>query len=218
MAECIECWRARRGLVPENGWVSSEEWKPVLNKLILILGSKAEIARRMKQNTQFFSRPRDKMRAPQFRQMEQLLVVEEKKLGIKFYNRGEAEIIDPEPFASILWKFFKDWIAERPLHTQGAQHDYFLHSDIDDENNEEEPIIDFMGPWQLLSDKTGIDIRRIQAFARKEIPQVPWSQADALLQAMNLTHYIFDGTIQVKPNPRWSMETYLDYMRVRGCI
>lgn len=204
MPECIECWRVRHGRDPQGRWVQEAEWKPVVLRLVEILGTKTAVADALGENKQLFSRKRKdgRIRGGKFRKMERLLHDLEK--GTK-WNQGEAEIIENEPFGSILRQFIDDWNKDRP---QGQEGGKTIKKEVY-----------FMGAIDWLAEKTGIHPRRVAAFKDNEIERIPFTQADALLQAMNLTHYMgLHGIIQPKPNPQWSMETYLEYMRERGCI
>lgn len=194
-SECIECWRARRGYSPDGGWVSRDEWMPVVTRLVTIAGSKAELCRMTGKHIGFFSRGRDRMSRRVLRELEQLLA-ELEKTEVNLQGRSEPDIYDPEPFASILKKFIDDWNEERPMDSSSS---------------------DFQGVIEWLHEKTGIHPRRILAFRKCEIERVPATQVDALIQAMNLTHFLYDGTLVSKPNPLWSMESYREHMRRSGC-
>lgn len=194
-SECIECWRARRGYAPDGGWVSRDEWMPVVARLVNIAGSKAELCRATGKHIGFFSRKRDRMSRRVLRELEQLLS-ELEALDTNYQGRSEPDIYDPEPFATVLNKFIDDWNEERP----------------------QDSSYEFQGVVEWLHEQTGIHPRRILAFRKREIERVPATQVDALVQAMNLTHFLFDGTLVSKPNPLWSMESYLDHMRRSGCV
>lgn len=210
MAECIECWRSRRGLDPAQRRVDRAEWVPVMTRLIEIVGSQAEVARKIGRFPSTLSRAKtnNQMGADLFRDMQNLLrdVEVEQKGNHVNWKRGEAEVVDAHEFSVILKKFAEDWLRERPKNSWSGT-----------ETLEEDEKEGFYGPVDWLAEKAELNVRRVQAFLNEEIENVPLSQADALMQAMNLTH-LWGITIHVKPNPQWSMESYMAYMKERGCI
>jgi hypothetical protein len=41
---------------------------------------------------------------------------------------------------------------------------------------------------------------------------------DKILNGLGLEHWINDGTLTIVPNPRWTQENWITYMKERGCI
>lgn len=203
-SECIECWRARRGHDPKLARIPKAEWLPVVTRLVSILGSKSALSELTGKYKGFYSRQRDKMDARVFRELEELL----SELEGRRSGHGEAEVLeDKNLFAAILNNFMEEWRRERPPDDVVANG----HFAQDKQHN-------FIGVLEWLSSKTGIHERRIREFQHGKVERVPLSQADALIQAMNLTHLFWNGTLKVIPNPLWSLQKYLDYMRERGCV
>ena len=207
MAECKACWRARLGRDPASGLVSAAEVNLVLGRLVALLGSKAEIGRRLKKPPSVLSRNRKHMTVRLFSELQGLLAELERANGMRGRTKGvsHAEIVDPEPLGQLVRDFIKKWRKERPI------------SHIED-GTSAWGANEFVGALDYLYANSGIDQRKIRGIVNNEYSEIGDSIADALLQAMNLTHLMHDGTIQSRPNPRWSMEAYLAYMRERGCI
>jgi len=128
------------------------------------------------------------------------------EIDVKSNRSGEAEVVDSEPLGSILREFAEKWHKERP-------------TGLDQGTNQlgSGDIPYFMGGMMWLAEQTGIHRRRVGGIANGEFERVPLTQADALLSAIGSLALI-DGTIVPKPNPQWSMEAYIAYMKERGCI
>jgi hypothetical protein len=132
----------------------------------------------------------------------------------KFRNMGEPEIVEAEPLASILRRFCVNWLKEYPQENNSQVRSKSMYG---------EKGVYFMGPIQYISEKSGIDPRRISGMCNGEFPRVGLTQADAVLAAINMNHLLMakEGEtpeIPIKPNPQWSMEKYQEYMAERGCI
>lgn len=134
-----------------------------------------------------------------------------------------AEIVEAEPLGSILRKFLDDWEIQYPKSASAGQQTASRNASrkangfLLDETRDSSSAPYFMGGIQYLAEKSGVNERLIRGIKNNEYDLIPWKDADPLIQAMNLTHYI-DLIIQVKPNPYWSMEKYQAYMAERGCI
>lgn len=139
---------------------------------------------------------------------------------------GKPEVVTAEPLGSILRKFCEDWKRERPTGYDAAgKSRAYRNSPVQvssytyispDEEIEVEPS--FFGPEAWISEKTGINVRSIRGIRNGEYPYVPFEKVDAILQALNLTHYLYNGEIEVIRNPKWSVEAWQEYMADRGCV
>lgn len=76
---------------------------------------------------------------------------------------------------------------------------------------------DQVGPAQWLAAASGVSERTIWGITSGEREHIGLSKADALLMAVELPHFLQDGTIDVIPNPRLSQERWAEYMQERGC-
>ena len=74
-----------------------------------------------------------------------------------------------------------------------------------------------MGPIDWLSEKTGLGIRAIFRITNNETKWTSLSVADKILTAIGSYHKIGTGEIRVVPNPTWTTEKYVEYLRSRGC-
>lgn len=75
-----------------------------------------------------------------------------------------------------------------------------------------------MGPMDWLKEMTGIHIRRIHGLVKGEYETVNLSQAELVLMTIDREYLLSNGTIQVIPNPNWSLEKWTAYMERMGCI
>lgn len=119
---------------------------------------------------------------------------------------GEAEVVHGQQLSVVLKKWIVEWLSDRPLNEARAGQAF---------SKRENRAATAMGPIQFLAEKTEIHIRRVSAICNGEMDFVPWSQADKLLQACNLTHLTRNNEIQVISNPNWSMERWIAYMQER---
>jgi hypothetical protein len=206
MAECKDCWRARKGANPDKVWVDQAEFNIVLSRLLSFCGSKAEICRKLGKHLGTFSRKRGHVTVGLLREMQTLLAQLEKEHGINGrMNAGHsAEICDPEPLGQVVRDFINKWRREWSIDSINGNAGWL--------NGQ------FLSAYDYLHEKSEIDPRKIRGIASNEYREIAWPIVDALLQAMGQSQLVYNGTIQVKPNPRWSTEAYLNYMRERGCI
>lgn len=116
----------------------------------------------------------------------------------RYNGAGEAEVVPGYQLAPVIREWVVRWLAERPSDTE-----------VDKTR--------FMGPWEWLSEKTGLPVRRISGMANEEFPTVGLSRADKVLSAMGKQH-LLGGEIQVVQSPNWSLEKWMEYMQERGCI
>ena len=118
------------------------------------------------------------------------------------YNgSGEAEVVLGEQLSSVLNEFREQWYKERPRDTFRPD-----KSSI------------FMGPVDFLVHHSGCSYRKIHGIMKGEYRTVSFSTAEKLLQAIDREYMLSNGTIRILPNPNWSLEKWVNYMKERGCI
>lgn len=131
-----------------------------------------------------------------------------KNNDLKWYDSptSPAEVVLTSELGPILMKFQEDWYRDRPKdHSPNG----ISHSKQADH---------FMGAFQVLQERSGIDQSTISKYANQKVKRVALVTADKLLQAMNLPHYLHNGRVNPIPNPAWSQERWVEYMSERGCI
>ena len=69
-----------------------------------------------------------------------------------------------------------------------------------------------------IAEVTGLNPRRIYGIIRNEYKTVGLTTAEKLLMAIDKEDYIASGHVRVIPNPNWSFERWVNYMRERGCV
>lgn len=116
---------------------------------------------------------------------------------------GEAQVVFGAQLAEILKEWRDLWELER---TEYEQSSYGRPAGSG-----------VMGPTQYISTQTGIDRRRVSGIVNGEWKFIPLSQADAVLSAIG-KDYLIGGFLHVIPNPNWSMESWVEYMKERGCF
>jgi hypothetical protein len=211
-SQCIDCRNFYLGRGPDSGLIPMEQAQPLLDRLFQLAGGKTIAAMALGLQRNYFSRGQASIRRKTFNDCRALL---EKLDQDRHWNRGEAEIVDPEPLGSVLRAWIVKWLAERPILSQ---------SDIDEDqtgsyHSERRKVVGmhFMGPLEWLAEKTEINIRRVSGICNGEFERVGLSQADALLTAIG-EPYLLGNEIPVRANPTWSMESWLAYMASRGCV
>lgn len=70
---------------------------------------------------------------------------------------------------------------------------------------------------QILSEFSGLNQRRINGIRNTEMKFISLGDADKLLVAMGMEEYLLSGNLIPVPNPNWSYESWMDYMREKGC-
>jgi hypothetical protein len=127
-------------------------------------------------------------------------------LNGKRYNRNTpAEVVMAAQVAPLIEEFMEEWKKERPW---GGKGDYGRH----------EETVYFYGPMEYIADQTGLSSRRISEYKSGRINAMPLEIAEAILMAIDKEYLLSRGDIQVVPNPNWSQERYIEYMRERGCV
>lgn len=200
ISQCIACRNYYLGRDADAGLISVADAMPMLERLFELAGGKTHAAARLGLPRNYFSRQQTAIRRVTFNKARRLLEELDRE---RHYNRGEAEIVDPEPLGSVLRAWVVTWLAEHPL------------PDNDPQLRNGSPA--HMGPVQWLAEKTEIHIRRVSGICNGEFERVGLSQADALLTAIG-EFDLLGFEIPVKMNPTWSTETWHAYMAARGCI
>jgi hypothetical protein len=121
-----------------------------------------------------------------------------RELHPNYNGKGEPEVVPCYQLAKILNEWIEKYVADRPLR---MAEDGGAFGET------------FMGPIAWLVDKTGLNERSIHRIIKEEIKVVSLTQADLLLTAID-RHL---SEVQVVPNPNWSLERWIDYMKERGC-
>jgi hypothetical protein len=119
---------------------------------------------------------------------------------------GEAEVVHGWALANVVRAWVDQWQRERPSYHVEAGKDPTTVN------------IAFVSAFVWLADKTGLNVRRINGIAAAEFTYVGVTQADAILTAIGKSHYLTNGEINVIPNPNWSRERWVAYMKERGCV
>jgi hypothetical protein len=122
----------------------------------------------------------------------------------RYHGQGEAEVVPAFQFVKFMQGWIDQWYADRPVGV-------FTPQAYKGAGNT------FYGPIAFLAHHTGINERRVRMIVKGNLPFIPLSDADQILQAANLGHLLSTGEIQVVPNPNWSPEKWISYMRERGC-
>lgn len=134
-------------------------------------------------------------------------------------RQGQAEVVTAEPLGSILRKWCKEWVAERPISTYigDRRAGWGARTENAAEYTPFAEAVYVMGPVQWLAEKTEIHIKRVGDICNGKLPHVPLTDADKLLAAIGRPDVI---GIEIQPmrNPNWSLEKYVAYMAERGCI
>jgi hypothetical protein len=78
---------------------------------------------------------------------------------------------------------------------------------------------DITGPWEILSSRTGINVRRLSLIVNEDesVPYISLTQAEKLLIEIEQQHLLATGEVRVIPNPRWSVLRWVKFMAERGC-
>lgn len=196
-SQCIACRNHLLGRLPDSGLISWNDAEPVFERLFALTGGRREaaIAIGLPERSLLPNRLRPKIRVRTFNLARDKI----SELEQDIWNRGEAEVVLAEPLGSYIRAWVVRWVAERPRPQEKGKRG------------------EFYGPINWLSDQTEIHISRIEQISNGKHPRVPLWQADRILTAMG-ENYLLRQDIKVIPNPVWSMETWYEHMRERGCI
>jgi predicted lipase len=119
---------------------------------------------------------------------------------------GEAMVVQGFQISTIMRKWITNYLKDRPHNHRST-----------DENGTAGVPNDFIGPIELLAEKTGMHIRQVSRICNGELKTVQESQAEKLLIAIDESYRFSNGEIQVVPNPNWSNERWIRYMQEQGC-
>lgn len=123
-------------------------------------------------------------------------------------GRGEPEVVLSSQLAPLMNEWRKKWDAEHSRHAPTPTRSG---------RNKRVDYDSSMGPLDWLSEKTGINARRLNGMMRQEMKHISLSQADLVLVAIDRLD-AFHHTVLIIPNPNWTMERWTGYMTERGCI
>lgn len=183
-----------------NGWVAIKDVQSVFDRLIVIYGTKAKVAKALGIHKQGFLNPNKKLiqRKTLNRAMallkEHEVDLHQSKLGGSY----PLEVVE----SALLSKILRAWVV------------IYLKERTDERNH------NFMGPTKVIADRAGISERQASAYINDTTP-TPWigvATADKVLIAIDQHYVLMDGTLPVIPNPSLSMEAWIDWMGRKGCI
>lgn len=127
------------------------------------------------------------------------------RLVTSYNGKGEAEVVPGYQLAEELQAWCKAWLAVRP---------YGMFRQGEERNGG----ADFVGPVQYLAHETGLDVRQISRLCNNEQVTISYTQAELVLMAIDREYLLSNGSIQVVPNPNWSLERYIEWKEQRGCV
>lgn len=167
--------------------------KPVFDKLFVIYGSKAAVARELgitKQGISAITR-RGKINQTTLDKALALLAKNKQPGG-----NIPLEVVDANLFALILRAWVVKYLADRPQSRQ------------------------FTGPTAAIAFWAGISERTVSRYVNNdsENPWVDINVAERLLIPIEEENALRDGRLPVFPNPSLSMELWMTRMKERGCI
>lgn len=76
-------------------------------------------------------------------------------------------------------------------------------------------VRDVITPLQWLAAEAGYTLRSLHRITHQEY--VGLRAADRILTAIGWQHMLVNGEIHVVPNPSWSQEGWMRWMKERGC-
>lgn len=202
MSECKDCWRVRQGT---DYSVAVENVLPLIDRLVGEVGSNEALCARIGvyRNQISVVRRQKRVRGKFVEKLKALDAEIAKEKMTVWQKTMEPEVVEAEPLGQTLRDFCRDWINEYP-----ASSDQLA-----------------MGPINWLHEKTkqpniGVQMseKLISLICNSKKQFVAFSQADALLTAIRKDEMLRNGEIKVIANPTWSLETYMAYMKSRGCI
>jgi hypothetical protein len=113
--------------------------------------------------------------------------------------------VNSQDLAPVLDKWIKIWNIERPSQR--------FSNDEQGWQQEEK----FISAMDYLESQSGINRRRIYDIVNMRQRYVTLRVAERLLMAIDREYMLKTGEIPPIPNPHWSQEYWLEYMRQRGC-
>jgi hypothetical protein len=121
---------------------------------------------------------------------------------------NEPEVVKTEDLRRILLEWQDQWYAERvklkPLSGWARE-------------NSRSENVPRIHPLDWLSFETGYSRKRFEVIISGKFEWTTLPVADALLTAIGHPEYLHTR-LQIVPNPHWSNERYVSYMRRRGCM
>ena len=123
-----------------------------------------------------------------------------------YFKQGEPEVVPTYQLAVVIREWSLRFLADRPR-DQWQTGKTFVDSGMPE----------FMGPVDWLTKETGIDQRQISRITTEETVTTSLTVAEKLLMAIDREYMLANGEIQVVPNPSWSLDQWMSYMRERGC-
>lgn len=183
------------------GWVEIANVQPVFDRLIVIYGTKAKVAKALGIHKQGFLHPDKKLiQRKTFNKALDLLVEHEKvDHAIRNITGGvPLEVVE---------------VAELSIHLRNWVVEYLAdHPDVRNSI--------FAGPTKVMAFRSGLNVKTVSMFINNTYitPFVSVYVADKILTGIELQHLLSDGTIKVIPNPSLSMESWVKWMEIKGCI
>jgi len=68
-----------------------------------------------------------------------------------------------------------------------------------------------------IAERSGLQDRAVKRILYEQ-KWVTVYVVDKILNGLGLEHWINDGTLTIVPNPHWTQEKWIAYMKERGCI
>lgn len=194
MSECSDCWRRRQGT---DYSVSVQSVLPIIDRLVEECGSAEAVCARIgvSRNQISVVKRQQRVRGKFVEKLKKLDAEIQREKREKWLNQMEPEVVESEPLGSVLRNFCVEWLNDRP-----------------------KGYGDYLGPVDFLSQKSGLSTKLVSRICNSEKQFVFLSQADSLLTAIQRVEMLTNGEIKVIPNPTWSLEAYMAYMKDRGCV
>jgi hypothetical protein len=118
--------------------------------------------------------------------------------------RGSAEVVFGEQLSRVLQAWRERYLLERNPEIERAK----------DWVNPKSLVI---SPIHWLSEMTDIHETIVGKIINGYFKFVPLDQAERILWAIDM-EYLLRNEIHVIPNPRWTLEEWVEYMREKGCF
>jgi hypothetical protein len=129
----------------------------------------------------------------------------------QFNNTGEAEVVPGHQLAAVLQEWERGWLAERNWELEKS---YEMDDELGIPMQKQGKVLT---PTQFLMEHTGLSDRRLRGFRNGHFPVVSLTQAESVLRAIG-REYLLGWHVQVIPNPNWDTESWVEYMREKGCV
>lgn len=194
MFECADCWRHRKG---NTYSIPVEIVLPIIARLKKELGSYEAISLRLglAKNQISVVKHQERVRGHFVGKLIALDHEIKREKNERWQYTMEPQVVEAEPFGSVLRSFCKAWIKERPI---------------------DMPMV--MSPYDFMHTHSDISVRQIARYCNSERPYIALSHAEAILFAIGKEEMLVNDEIKVIANPTWSLEAYVNYMKQRGCV